>query len=205
VSPATIDNSSGNLVTVEGIGFGSEANVMIGPSFVSRISSGSTFITVRVPAGFPRGTHDVSVFNPDGAKTTLKAGLSVTGTSDSPEFTPLATPQFTPTPSPTPTPTDNIPPTISNIHYENLATSSVRIKWNTSEPAISRLDYGADVNNLNQTSWTTVYTTNQEVFLSGLSPDTTYSYRVHSKDTSGNLSFAPALDQPILTFRTFSQ
>jgi hypothetical protein len=83
--------------------------------------------------------------------------------------------------------TDTIPPLISGVRATNATDHSVRIVWNTDESADSVVEFG----------FTTNYTTGKtnavlmlahEVELTGLSPDTTYHFRVRSRDGSGNFT-----------------
>ncbi len=80
---------------------------------------------------------------------------------------------------------DSTPPTISNVAATLIAGTSVRIVWDTNEDANSRVDYGTTVSyGSNSTSGTMVNT--HAIDLSGLSPNTTYHYRVTSADASNN-------------------
>lgn len=162
------------------------AGVIIGSSQVQILSISSSLVSVRVHAGFPGGAHDVTIINPDGKQVTLQKGLTVNAV-----------------PSPSPTPVDSIPPKISDIRNKDVTPNSAYITWTTDEPAISRLDYGQSGTLQNPTSWTGSYVTAQSIYLTGLAPNTTYSYRVHSKDAASNLNFAPV--EGYLYFVTPSQ
>ncbi|MBI1975356.1 MAG: fibronectin type III domain-containing protein [Parcubacteria group bacterium] len=179
VFPSTVDNASGNFVNIEGNGFVSTANVMVGPSFLSVFSGSARSLTVRVPADFPPGTHDITVINPDGKQASLKNGLTVTGVVASPS------------PSPTPSPSDTIAPVITNIRSSDPSSESITILWDTNESALGKLEYGPSGGVVITTGWTTGYSNVQSVTVTNLTPNTTYAYRVHSKDSAGNQSFAP--------------
>jgi hypothetical protein len=93
---------------------------------------------------------------------------------------------------------DTTPPVISNVDAGPLHTIS-GIMWNTNEPANSQVLYGFPGNlNLN-TGITSSYVTSHNVVLVGLAENTTYSYRVVSRDARGNLS-----QSAIYSFETIS-
>lgn len=97
-----------------------------------------------------------------------------------------ATPSNRPTLSVTYTPPDTTPPTISNIQASNIIQTSAKITWTTDEPATSQVEYGKTTSYGNQTPLDSALVTSHSVDLSGLSPGTTYHYRVKSKDAAGN-------------------
>ena len=84
--------------------------------------------------------------------------------------------------------TDYTPPTInfdSNSGVSGLTENSARIAWITSEMATSSIEYGISA------AYGSVYTnnyfnTNQAFALTGLTKGTTYHFRLHSTDPSGN-------------------
>ena len=80
---------------------------------------------------------------------------------------------------------DTSPPVISNINATNITTSSATITWNTDEPSTSHVDYGTTTSYGN-TEGNGFLVTNHSVGLAGLSPNTTYHYRVRSTDASNN-------------------
>ena len=81
---------------------------------------------------------------------------------------------------------DTTPPSISNIKVVVADTSST-ISWQTSEPSLSWLLYGAS-SNYGLESKGTSYLTSHSVTLSGLTPETTYHYQVKSEDLAGNIA-----------------
>jgi parallel beta-helix repeat protein len=82
--------------------------------------------------------------------------------------------------------TDNYPPTISNVKNATVSDVSAVITWSTNELANSRVKYGTTPGSYNYS----VRDNSLEVFhwvvLSGLTPRTTYYYRVKSADANGN-------------------
>lgn len=60
------------------------------------------------------------------------------------------------------------------------------ISWLSSIPATSQVFYGPDKNLSYQTELDTGLNTSHQAVLTGLKPDTTYSYKVVSKDANGN-------------------
>lgn len=63
--------------------------------------------------------------------------------------------------------------------------TTATITWTTNEPADSRVEYGSDTNYGSTVSDTNLVTSHS-ITLTGLSPDTTYHYRVSSRDAAGN-------------------
>ena len=85
---------------------------------------------------------------------------------------------------------DTTPPVISNIVSSGVTANSATINWSTDEVSDSQVEYGL----------TTAYgqsfpvppnpalVTSHSVSLTGLTANTTYHYRVKSKDAAGNLA-----------------
>ena len=77
---------------------------------------------------------------------------------------------------------------ISNVHAENIQAVSAEICWTTNDNANSKVYYGTNPNNLNQTAGAdTPYVTPHRVRLSGLTPNSLYYYDVESRDFRGNV------------------
>ena len=95
----------------------------------------------------------------------------------------------TSTPTPITSAGDTTPPVISNITATNVTSTGTTINWNLNEPASGQVEYGTTTS-YGQTS--TFQTCCQYSYhiqnLSGLSPGTTYHYRVKSTDQAGNQS-----------------
>jgi hypothetical protein len=82
---------------------------------------------------------------------------------------------------------DITPPVISGVRVTDITNNSATVSWTTDEPADSLLEYGPDASlGLNLSSGQFVQ--NHTVRLTGLSPKTTYHFRVRSKDPTGNLA-----------------
>ena len=84
---------------------------------------------------------------------------------------------------------DTTAPKISDVEIKNIAANSVKIEWETNEPATSVIWYGTATsvsigNGLTISSTTLVR--DHELVLSGLSASTTYYYIVASADVKGN-------------------
>ncbi len=88
----------------------------------------------------------------------------------------------------TATPPDTTPPAISGIASSNIGTTSATITWTTDEASDTRIEYGTS------TAYGTFSTLNPSLItshsqdLSGLSPNTTYHFRVLSRDAADNLA-----------------
>ncbi|MDD5647876.1 MAG: redoxin domain-containing protein [Dehalococcoidia bacterium] len=84
---------------------------------------------------------------------------------------------------------DTTPPVLSNVKVSNLTSSgSAEITWNTDEPATSQVSYGtsAGYGTLQPSQTDTQLTTFHDVILNGLAPQTTFHYKVISRDAAGN-------------------
>lgn len=75
-------------------------------------------------------------------------------------------------------------PIISGVTEVPSATTAA-ITWTTNEPADSRVDYGSDASYGSSVSNMSLVTSHS-ITLTGLSPVTTYHYRVSSTDAAGN-------------------
>lgn len=85
---------------------------------------------------------------------------------------------------------DITPPTLSNIVTAGLTSRSVQITWTTNEYANSSVDYGLtdSYGSTNPVHVTEMDVVTHSTSLTGLSPSTTYHYRVRSTDPAGNES-----------------
>ena len=83
-------------------------------------------------------------------------------------------------------------PVISAVEAAPGAGGTATIRWTTSEPATSRVDYGTTATALDAHVAESVLTTTHEVELTGLAATTTYYFRVTSTDGAGNTSVLPA-------------
>lgn len=80
---------------------------------------------------------------------------------------------------------ETIPPVISNIQL-TTRPDGARLTWKTDEPATSLVEFGkTDSYELGQVS-SDELVTNHELEFRGLSPDTSYHYRIRSADELGN-------------------
>lgn len=91
---------------------------------------------------------------------------------------------------------DTTPPVIANITVTQLTNTSARINWTTDEPSSTIVDYGTTAAyGLMASNGTSV--TAHSVPLTGLTPATTYHFRVRSRDAHGN--FATSADSTFTT------
>jgi hypothetical protein len=84
-------------------------------------------------------------------------------------------------------PSDTTPPTISDVATSNLSSTRVTIGWSTNEASDTQVEYGTTASYGNSTTLNTALVTNHAVNLTGLAANTTYYYRVKSRDAAGNL------------------
>jgi len=81
---------------------------------------------------------------------------------------------------------DTTSPVISNISSSSITDETATITWATNEAATSRVEYGTTASYGSQTTLDSTLETSHSVDLSGLSSNTTYHYRVKSKDAADN-------------------
>jgi beta-lactamase superfamily II metal-dependent hydrolase len=86
-------------------------------------------------------------------------------------------------------PPDTTPPVISAIAASGITTTTATITWTTNELATSNVEYGLNASYGFTTPTppdSTADNSSHSVILSGLTPSTTYHYRILSKDSVGN-------------------
>ena len=88
------------------------------------------------------------------------------------------------------TPPDDTPPVVTDIGA-TAALTSATVTWTTDEPATSFVRYGTSPGTLDQTATTAGSSTGHAVALAGLTPNTTYHYRVESADGANNTTTEP--------------
>jgi Leucine-rich repeat (LRR) protein len=82
---------------------------------------------------------------------------------------------------------DKTPPVISEISASDITQTGAVITWTTDEPATSQVEYGLTTGyGSTATSPLDALVTSHSISLSSLDENTTYHYRVKSKDASGN-------------------
>ena len=85
-------------------------------------------------------------------------------------------------------PTDTTPPVISGVVVSTIGQTNATITWTTDEPASTQVDYGPTSAYGTTTALNTSLTTPHSQILNGLSPSTTYHYRVRSADAAANVA-----------------
>jgi hypothetical protein len=91
---------------------------------------------------------------------------------------------------------DTTPPMISGIQVTNIGRRTATVRWTTDEPATHRVEYGT-TSALGSVKTASGRSTSHAVGLSGLTPNTTYYYRVVTADAAGNTATSS-----VQTFRT---
>ncbi|MBN4053140.1 fibronectin type III domain-containing protein [bacterium AH-315-L15] len=86
----------------------------------------------------------------------------------------------------TASPGDITPPALMGITANSVNSNQATIQWGTNEPATSRVEYGPSANYGSFSTSNNSHTTVHLRTLIGLSPSTTYHYRVLSTDATGN-------------------
>lgn len=83
---------------------------------------------------------------------------------------------------------DTTPPSITDVLASDITDTTATITWTTDEPATSQVEYGKAADYGLTTPLHENLVTSHSVALSGLEPNTTYHFRVKSKDASDNLT-----------------
>jgi peptidoglycan hydrolase-like protein with peptidoglycan-binding domain len=78
-------------------------------------------------------------------------------------------------------------PVISAITVYDESKTSVHISWNTTIPADSQVEYGADIGYGETTSLVGAFVTAHDISIHSLAPNTAYHARVRSRDANGIL------------------
>jgi Domain of unknown function (DUF4082)/Bacterial Ig-like domain/Bacterial Ig domain/Purple acid Phosphatase, N-terminal domain len=86
---------------------------------------------------------------------------------------------------------DTTAPTITAVAATAAADGTATVTWTTDEASDSRVDYGTSPTALTQNATDAAAVGNHSIRLTGLTPGTTYHYRVRSTDGSGNAASAP--------------
>jgi thermitase len=96
----------------------------------------------------------------------------------------------TATSSPITVTVDNTAPSLSDVTKDNITAVGATISWTSDEPASSQVEYGLTNAYGNLSALNSTLDTSHSVTLAGLSPVTTYYYRVRSRDSVGNLGLS---------------
>src|SRR6185295_3323971 len=83
---------------------------------------------------------------------------------------------------------DGTAPQITAVTVTNITTTGATITWSTNEAADSLVEFGTTTAYGSSTSLDSMMVTSHAVSLAGLTENTTYHYRVKSKDAAGNLA-----------------
>ena len=84
---------------------------------------------------------------------------------------------------------DTTAPSISGVAASNITTTSAMVNWNTNEPADTQVEYGLTTSyGLKTTTLNSSLVTAHVTSLAGPTANTTYYYRVRSKDSANNLA-----------------
>jgi hypothetical protein len=82
---------------------------------------------------------------------------------------------------------DTTAPVISEVSSSSVTSSGATITWTTDEPSTTQVEYGLTTSYGSSTTLNSTLVTSHSQAITGLSPSTTYYYKVKSKDASNNL------------------
>lgn len=96
-------------------------------------------------------------------------------------------------------------PVISNIVVDNITKNSINVSWTTNLPTDSQIEYGQDNKYGSTTTLDPTATTSHSKTITGLSPDTQYTFRIRSKyiDGANGYDGTVTLSDPQITQTTF--
>jgi hypothetical protein len=114
--------------------------------------------------------------------------FNVAGNSANNDGTSLGDRIYTTSAIVSPAATDSSAPVISAVTSSSVTTSSAAISWTTDEPADTQVEYGLTTAYGSSTTLDITMATSHAASLTGLSANTTYHYRVKSRDAAGNLA-----------------
>jgi peptidoglycan hydrolase-like protein with peptidoglycan-binding domain/phosphodiesterase/alkaline phosphatase D-like protein len=86
---------------------------------------------------------------------------------------------------------DTTPPVVSLVSVAPITTSTATVAWTTNELAQSHVEYGITDAYGSASVSESDFALTHAAPLAGLSPDTTYHYRIHTRDVSGNTMVTP--------------
>jgi hypothetical protein len=87
---------------------------------------------------------------------------------------------------------DSTAPVISAVAATATAAGVATVSWSTNEPSTSRVDYGGTAASLSQNVSDATRVSSHSMQITGLTPGTTYYFRVSSADAAGNSATSPA-------------
>ena len=154
------------------------------------VGAGATGLRAMLPASF--GGNALKTLTRDGNAVTLTRE-TIKGVDYA--FFPASAGQYAATYE-----ADTTAPAISSVAATSATDGTATITWTTDEAADSRVDYGTAAGSLTQNATDASAVTAHSIKLTGLTPGTTYFYRVRSADGSGNATTAP---DPPATFKTY--
>jgi hypothetical protein len=83
---------------------------------------------------------------------------------------------------------DTTPPVISAIAGANVTSAGATVNWATNEASDTQVEYGATASYGSSTALNSTRATTHSASVTGLAANTTYHYRVRSRDAAGNLA-----------------
>ena len=126
---------------------------------------------------------------PTNTPTTGPSATRTTTTTITPTATRAVTVKPTITSTPTITPTA-APPLLAGLEVSSITRSSATITWTSNAPASSQVDYGVFAVDAAHSSLDPSLVTFHSVVLTGLTPGTTFRYRIRSVTANGGLGFS---------------
>ncbi len=105
--------------------------------------------------------------------------------TDSPPVSDVTAPTIAP-PTDSPPASDVTAPTITSVSVSSITEGSAVITWITDEPASSQVEYGKTADYGLASTLKQGLVVSHSITLSSLEPNTTYHFRVKSRDNAGN-------------------
>ncbi len=87
-------------------------------------------------------------------------------------------------------PPDTKPPVITSVMALAVSSTSATITWTSDEPSDTQVEYGLSISYGSNTATDPALVASHSQVISGLSPGTTYHFRVRSRDAAANLAIS---------------
>ncbi len=174
-----LDIAIDSIIKINGVYYAYGHYDIGGHNWMGGMFTSTNLTTWTAYAGNPI-VYNSPVIVDNGAKY-LMYGLASSTSGNAPYN--LATSTHTTTP-----PTDTTPPSISAVAASNVTSAAATISWQTNEAADSQVEYGLTTSYGLSSPLDPALVTSHTATLLGLQANTTYHYRVKSKDAAGNLA-----------------
>lgn len=159
---------------------------------VSSWAPGTTRTISVIRSAPPPGTYEVRLWIPDpDAKSRIAYAVKLATLRDGdPVFDPVTGENNLGVTITVQQPVDRVPPVISDVWAESASNNRATVRWRTSEPADSQVEYGRTASLGFRTPLDKTLRVLHVAILTSLVPETHYRFVIKSRDGAGNLATA---------------